>query len=211
MSRAFIVLFVAACSDFATPAELDHPQVLAVRADPPALSGPGSVALDVVVAGDDGLIVPERIAYFPALGTMTDNGLYVPPDPVPTTPTDVHIDVEVNIPGRAEPLLAEKWIELGAETTRENPRIHALYVGDNEATGALIELDLVTDVEVATDVDNQIAWYSTVGVIENYRDNPAVFLVEPEEIEGATGTLIAVVRDERNGVSWHTQPVAWAP
>ena len=56
----------------------------------------------------------------------------------------------------------------------------------------------VLSVDIGADIYD-VAWYATVGSIEQYRSTPAE-LVAPDE--PGSGWLIAVVRDAFGGVVW---------
>jgi hypothetical protein len=56
VKRCLVLVVVAACSDFATPSNLDRPQIIAVRSSPPSIAPGESAQLDALVAGPDGVI-----------------------------------------------------------------------------------------------------------------------------------------------------------
>src|SRR5512135_2159121 len=57
------VLLLGACADFATPAELTKPTVLAVIADPPLVPPGAESALSVVLVGPDGPMDPDATTW----------------------------------------------------------------------------------------------------------------------------------------------------
>ncbi len=215
-----VVLPLAACGDFPTPAELTKPTILAVIAEPPLVSEGQSTELSVVVAGPDGPMTPDEAVYaltetlpgVPPFGTLEDHGdgtaTYTAPDPLPELPEDAppFDSVQLSVTAGEDTITAVKAIAV-ADFVLENPRITSMVVGEVEAEdGQHIASDVVYPiaVEIAPPAseDASYAWYSTVGGIEQYQSNPAE-LVGAEE--AGDGWLFVVVRDGvmgLGGVGW---------
>ncbi len=218
MRSAFVlVVLVAACGEFSTPAELTKPTILAVIADPPLIAEGESTTLSVVVAGPEGPMIPEAAGWalvetlpgVPPFGELTahDDGTatFTAPDPVPDLPDGAPpvSSVELTVTAGELTLKTIKLLVV-TDVPAANPAITSLIVGEVEAEdGQHVATDVVYPIEVAIDPepgeDATYAWYSTAGVIEEYQSNPAE-LIGAEE--AGDGWLFVVVRDGRGGVAW---------
>jgi hypothetical protein len=182
VKRAAILIALSACSDFATPSNLDRPQIIAVRSSPASLAPGESALLEVLVAGPDGVI--DASAEWELLtgdATLQDNVLS----------TSTEVTGEVTVKATVDGLTAEKRVGLGEH--RENPTIE---IGDDIAVAPDSVVPLAADVSVA---DPRVTWYATCGEIERYRD--AVTELDTGD-EPCAGWVIAVGRDEVLGVGW---------
>lgn len=211
---ALIALSIG-CNDFATPAELDRPQVLAIVAEPPALAAGERAALSVVVAGPEGQIEPAMpmwasvapVPNAPAVGTVERDGdtyYYVAPPMQPAmNPTLALVEVTVDV-GRDAPLVANKALAVGSLILR-NPVVESFTADGTDvldaevmsvAAGATVPIEVgVVD---GLPLDGFVSWYSTVGEIELYRSNPTEIVFDT----AAEGWLFAVVRDGMGGIAW---------
>ena len=208
------------CNDFATPAELAATQILAVRADSPAIPTGERTRLSILVADSAG-VVPDPVVTWqtvsfaagrPPIGAVEVDGgepWYRAPDALPDgEPTIAVVQATVTASGRE--LIAVKGIGVGL------PRIPNIAVTElaaagapvapgeaiTAAPGARIELDVRTEPPAGEDVT--YAWYATTGTLELYRRTPVE--LEAPEVPGA-GWVIAVVRDGTGGVDWRIAPV----
>jgi hypothetical protein len=212
-----LVIVVAGCGDFPTPAELTKPTILAVVADPPLVDEGESTTLTVVVAGPDGPMVPDALDWtlietlpgVPPFGALVANddgtATYTAPDPLPELPDDappldsVQLDVTVG----EETLTSIKAVVV-TPVPGVNPSITSMVVGEVEAEdGMHLASDVVypisIDLDPAPGEDARYAWYSTVGAIEEYQSNPAELVAAEEP---GDGWLFVVVRDGVGGVAW---------
>ncbi len=205
---------VAGCDDFATPAQLTKPTVLAVIADPPIVAPGATAAVSVVMAGPDGPIASPTVTWslaetYPGIapfGALTPGpqgtATYAAPDPVPALPDKVPPVVTIQAVVAGEPpinaLKAIGVIDLPAA----NPAIDAITVagvsGDTAAITAGATVDLAATISPTPDDGTSYAWYSTAGEIERYQSNPTT-LVAPAA-PGA-GWVYLVVRDGKGGIA----------
>jgi len=207
----------AACDDFATPAELTKPTVLAVIADPP-LVPPGSASeLSMVLAGPDGPMGADTVEWrlvetlpgVPPFGVIepetTGAARFVAPDPVPPQPDDAPpiATVQATVAAGGETIVVVKGM-LVADIASANPSITTLAIGGTVAAdevtlraGATVALDVGT--EPAAGDDAFYAWYSTVGAIEQFQSNPCELVVTDTP---GDGWIFVVFRDGRGGVAW---------
>lgn len=220
MIRLAVVLALgaAACTDFATPAELTKPTILAITADPPIVAPGASAQLTTVVIDANGVMagLTERhslVETYPGVPPMgrvetTEGGArYVAPDPVPPLPENAppidSVQIEIDTPEGT--LTAIKVMPVAA-VTASNPVISRLTVGGSDALAGPVTLarEAAVAIEVAIEPpageDARFAWYTSAGLIEKYQSTPAE-LVAAEEAK--QGWLFVVVRDGLGGVVWH--------
>lgn len=214
------VLVAVGCNDLSTPQELSHPQILAVRADPPIMPAGARSQLSVLVAGPDGEVQPEQtdwavadaIPGVPPVGAIEtdDDGVWF----VAPAATDGVVGVAVQVTVRladASSLVAIKGIGVGAPNPTANPSIDEVRIGD-EAAAEDVDVRLargaVTPISVAVapgpGPDAEYSWYATIGEIGLYRRNPSE-IIAPED--AGTGWLYAVYRDGAGGVAWRRLPI----
>ena len=217
-----------ACDDFATPAELTKPTILAVVADPPLVSTGGSSQLSVVLAGPDGPMTAETVEWavvetlpgVPPFGEITPGpageATFTAPDPVPEQPDGAPpvSTVQATVQAGDDQIVAVKGM-LVANIPSANPTIDVLAVSgeaaDAEDTlelagGSTVTLEVGTDPEAGDDAS--YAWYSTVGEITQYQSNPCELVAADEARDG---WIFVVVRDGRGGVAWRGQRVHVEP
>ncbi len=203
----------AGCDDFATPAELDRPQILGIAADPPAVALGETTALSIYVAGPDGEVVDPEVVWevvsvgpgLPQLGRIdpaSPTPTFVAPDDVPEEPTLAMVQATVSV--GEQPLLGQKAIVVG-RVVLSNPMLTRFAAGGTDLltdelrmfAGDVVSLSV--DIAPEQDKDTTYSWYSTVGTIAAYRSAPTD-LEAPEE--PASGWLFVVVRDGRGGIVW---------
>lgn len=208
-----LALGATACTDFASPAELTKPTILAVTAEPPVVAPGGHTALAVAVADATGPLtgLPTRWSLIetyrgvPPMGTLSGT-TYTAPDPLPTLPAGAApVDtIQLEIDTAVGTLVAVKVVPVVSVATA-NPTITGLTVGDQDglagpvtiARAASLPLTLTT--EPAPGEDARFAWYSSAGLIEKYQSNPTE-LVAADDAGG--GWLFVVMRDGKGGVAW---------
>ena len=211
-----IAVASAGCEDFAVPAELDRPQILAIASEPASVAPGERARLSILIAGPDGPLTPDAVSWslttepgVPQLGRIEregDDAFYVAPAAVDDDPTGTLIEAEVSA---GEVALTGLKAMVVTELDLQNPVVTAFERDGQEVEraelpvlrGAHFELAIALAPE-ATD-DLEVAWYSTSLTIEKYRSHPTEVVV-PEEAED--GWLIAVARD-RGGVGWLAIPV----
>jgi len=215
-----IAVASAGCEDFATPAELDRPQIIAMASEPASVAPGERARLSLLVAGPAGPIAPEAVTWtltttpgVPELGRVEEDGAetwYVAPAGVDDDPTGTLIQADVTA-GDAE--LSGVKAMVVSVLDLENPAVTALerdgeMVDDAELRvrrGVRFELAVTLEPE-ATD-DLEVSWYSTSLTIDKYRSQPTEVVV-PDDAED--GWLVAVARD-RGGIGWLTIPVVIIP
>ncbi|HVV83204.1 MAG TPA: hypothetical protein VHE35_08990 [Kofleriaceae bacterium] len=203
----------AGCTDFATPAELTKPTILAVIAEPPIVAPGAQTELSVAVVDGTGVLMDlparwslvETYRGVPPMGTLTGS-TYTAPDPIPTLPPNAPpIDsVQLEVDTSAGTLTAIKAVPV-ASVDAANPTIDTFTVGASDALagpitvthGATLDLDVVTDPPATADA--RYAWYSSVGDIEQYQSNPTTMIAADQ---AKSGWMFVVVRDGKGGVTW---------
>lgn len=208
------LFFASGCDEFATPAQLETSQIIAVISDPPVVR-PGEFAtLSAIVAGPDGEVVGlptrwESVATFNGslpLGSVVANA---DGTATYTAPTDLDPDlppvgtVEVHIDTADGERVAVKAIGI-ANLAATNPSLDAI-VFDGVPASASATLATGQTVELAVNItpepsdDAIYAWYSTVGEIERYQSSPTSMIASDTATEG---WVFAVARDGRGGIAW---------
>lgn len=204
----------AACTDFASPAELTKPTILAVTADPPIVAPGAQAQLAVAVADGEGVIeglttrwsLISTYSGVPPMGTIAGN-TYTAPDPVPALPPNAPpVDsVRLEVDTGTTTLVAIKVMPVATVAGAANPAIAAVKVGDADglagpvtvARNASVALEVTT--EPAAGDDAKFAWYSSAGEIEKFQSNPTTLVADDEARDG---WLFVVVRDGKGGVAW---------
>lgn len=188
--RAILVasaaLFAAACDDSQAMALLDHPQILAVRAEPPAVAAGGEAHIDVLASDSTGAVF------------VVDQGMVSAPPEIPAgQPVAMPIEVSLTIEG--ETLLASKSLVVGVQA--DNPAVAKLGVPDE------VPPDSETALRVAAaggTGELSYARYTSLGTLEGYRSREATLVAGDE---AGDGLVLVVVRDAQGGVDWLSAPV----
>ncbi|MEZ4401036.1 MAG: hypothetical protein R3B06_13510 [Kofleriaceae bacterium] len=216
LALTLAALAAAACTDFATPNQLERATIIAVVAEPPVVQPGDATELTVVVADATGVIerpatwtLTETFPGVAPLGTLTGAGAsatYRAPTTLPDRGPDIPpIDTAAVTVDTADGRLTAIKAVAVVPTTTANPRITALTVGGADATAAAVPVTRgqTVTVQVTTDPatgdDARFAWYSPVGDIQYYQSNPCDLVVADDAV---TGPLIVVVRDGQGGVVW---------
>jgi hypothetical protein len=209
------------CEKFASPAELDRTQILAIASEPAVIAPGGRTSLGLLVAGPDGEVASPPVTWTvveqpgqPAIGRIEiapdGSASYVAPDTVSSDPAGTLVQAAVEVDDKT--LLGVKAVVIGSLDLL-NPAVSALEVdgeplaeGDSLALSAgqstMLRVRLDPD---ATD-DAEVAWYSTALSIDRYR-LPVSTPTEAIAADTPTaGWLFAVVRD-RGGVGWRAVQV----
>lgn len=214
---ASVALGGTACDDFATPAELAGPQILAVQAEPAAVLPGETTTLSILVADQSGEVTDPAVNWQitptnpgePLLGELaageTATALYTAPGDVTATVTVASVTADVTI--ASDVLTAVKAIPIGSVPI-SNPEMQGLRAdGDDILDTSSLTLSagqtVTLEVDVGADTDGDMttfAWYSTAGEIERYQSNPTELVVR--DTTGDTW-LFVVVRNGLGGVIWH--------
>ena len=210
---AIAALAAAACTDFATPAELTKPTILAVTAEPPVVAPGARTELAVALADGTGVLtgLPTRWSLVstypgvPPMGTLTGS-TYTAPDPIPTLPANaLPIDsVKLEVDTAIGTLIAIKVVPVTTVIT-SNPTITGFTVGTGDALagpltvahGQPVDLTVVT--EPASGDTARFAWYCSAGAIDRYQSNPTTMVASDTP---TSGWLFVVIRDGKGGVAW---------
>ena len=206
-------LAAAGCTDFASPAELIKPTVLAVIAEPPVVAPGEDTQLTAVVADGSGELtglpmrwsLVETYRGVPPMGTLTGS-TYTAPDPIPALPANAPpIDsVRLEVDTGVTTLVNVKFVAVGA-VDLTNPTISSFTVGSAEAAagpitvarGAALDLAITADPPLTDDA--RFAWYSSAGEIVKYQSNPTTMTAADD---AGAGWLFVVVRDGKGGMAW---------
>jgi hypothetical protein len=204
-------LSLVACDDFASPAELSRPQILAIQSEPASVSPGESTELTLLVANTKGPVESPVVTWsIQSNFEQADEGeivvndgraTYIAPATVPQTPTLVTLEAQVEQDG--ETLIGVKGILIGGPSL-VNPTITAITLNDTAADSELVlntgrESTLAVELESPPSADATYAWYASTGVIDAYRSSPTT-IVAPDE--PGEGWIVAVVRD-RGGIAFH--------
>ncbi len=206
------VLLGSACSDFASPAELKRPQVLALRIEPAVLSPGQRGKLSALVAGPDGPIAAsvewsvERSSEDGAELLLIDGEWWLDVASVATLGNEIRLDAAISV--GEETLLATRAVEVAA-SPRANPLIESVHI-DSQAVddqGIRMELgsSLVVGLEVGIDLSHSgaVTWYASVGVLDIFHQPTAKLVAN----EPGQGWLIVVCRDGLGGLDWALVPL----
>lgn len=190
----------AACSELATPAELSRPQIIGVRADPPAVEPGGSARLSVLVAGPDGAIEPAAVHWDGPVRQDADGVTWFDAPPSPAT-VKLGLVVELD-DGTTLPAIKTIAVSAGAAGAA-NPEVGPVTVDGAAPTSA----PTATTVELTVDAGSatQVSWFVTGGSIALYRRTPTAWDT-PDEPADVTGFVVC--RDGRGGTSWRSFTVA---
>lgn len=221
---AAVLAAAPACDDFAPPSALSTSQVVGVIAEPPIVAPGATTVLTPLIATPTGPLTGS--ATVSATWTLTETlpgvapfgeviarpdgtaqyraPMVVPPLPPNAPPLD-SVQLTAVLDGRTVTTLKAVLV---AGVPTANPVISALSA-DGIAVGEALTLD--AGAELALEVrttpaagDNaRFAWYSSIGEIEKYQNNPTTLLAE----EPGQGWLYVVVRDGQLGVAWRAIPV----
>jgi hypothetical protein len=207
------------CTDFATPAELTKPTILAVTADPPIVAPGASADLTTVVVDGSGVIagltqrqmLVETYPGVPPMGRLEVEGdtvRYIAPDPVPPLPENApaldSVQIDIETPDAVLRTVKVMGVQAG---TFANPVLARFTVNGVDALTATAPITLARNAAVTIDVAidppatdmARFAWYSSAGLIEKYQSTPTE-LVAAEV--ASQGWLYVVVRDGALGVVW---------
>jgi hypothetical protein len=224
LAPASLVLFAllgSACTDFATPAELQKTTILAVVSDPPVTPPGAQSRLELVVVDQTGRVpapastwrMVETFPGVPPMGTIADNGdgtaSYTAPTnpPAPQGETPPIDSVEIELATMPRPLTVLK-AQVVADVPSQNPTLATLTVDGADATAAATARagqpsTVAVTIDPPAGKDATYAWYTTLGKIEEYQSAEATLEAEA----AGSGWLFVVVRDGLGGVAWHATPL----
>jgi len=213
---AVVLSLSAACDDIDSPAELDHPQLLAVAATPGCLVAGESASLSVLAADSAGTIAPREVRWSLVSGPGSLEGAsYRAPASSGDGGGLARVAVEVSLADSA-PLLGEKAIEVATDSEcPAAPAIVDLTTGGAAApltvrvTGAEpTEVGVRVEPPPASWDEALVTWHATCGEVDDYRQPTA--LLSPGE-DACDGVLYAVYRDGRGGTAWIERPLEVRP
>ena len=210
-----LLVLVAACTSFPTPAQLDHATVLAVIADPPIVAPGATSHLTVVVADGHGPITPpvtwamaSTYPQVPPMGAVVADSdgtaTYTAPNPVPTLPSGTPPVDTIQASVMSDPPVdALKAVGVIGGIASANPKITDVTLdGTSVRAGGSIAVKAMGQLAVATDPapDDHwtFAWYATAGTIDHYQSNPTTIV--GADLAGP-GWLYVVVRDGAGGAA----------
>lgn len=199
MKRFVLLVSLAACTEAAEPARLDHAQILAVRATPAHVAPGGSAKIDLLAANAAGDVF-EANADTLAAGELAvaraADGWYVTAG---ATPGLAPLAVALTIDGVS--WRATKQLVIGAPA--DNPQVATMQVDGADTVELSAAVGTTPTLAVqASGGDLGYAWYSSVGDLEHYRTPEAVLDADAP----ADGTIVVVVRDAAGGVTWQLLP-----
>ncbi len=215
-------LATTACDDFASPAALTKPTILAVVAEPPLVQPGAQATLTTVVVDADGVLAGlatrhALIETYPGtapMGRLEDDptgARYIAPDPVPAQPSGAppldSVRIEVDTP--IGTLTAVKVMAV-LPVTASNPTVAQLTIGGTDALTQTITMTRGASVmiEVASEPpateDTRYAWYSSAGEIEYFQSTPTELVAGDE---AGARMLYVVIRDGQGGVAWRAVPI----
>ena len=206
-----LAVVLGACESVPEPYELDHTRVMAIRAEPPAITSGERARIDVLVTDDttgprvadaDDVTIASTAE---APVSREEDGWYVAClDSNPRVAT-----VSVAIVSGDEALIATKTIAFGSHA--DNPAAPAILHDGQTGTLAIearADVMLATDPAPAVDDDTlSYRWFSSVGEIVGYTRPEAK--LKPSR--NSSGQIWLVVRDQAGGVAWTAEPASVAP
>lgn len=198
--RLSVLFFVvaAACADVPQPFDLDHARIMAIRIEPPAITGGARARIDVLVT--DSAAVP-RVAP-PDDVELDAPGLTIERDElgwsVVAPPITAIVPLALTVTTPDGPLSAQKTIAFGERAANPPPPSFAIpsLIAGREAA---LAIDEPAD-------ELSYRWFSSVGDLKGYTRAEAT--LDPI---AATGFLVVVVRDQAGGTAWTIADVEVAP
>lgn len=196
-----LLFAIVGCAEVAQPFELDHPRVMAVRVDPPAVAAGGTARVEVLITDQGG----PRVAPFAEVAVAVPFGATVGRDDrgwfvtAGQTAGLVALDITVQLSGQTATV--QKTFAIGTPTA--NPVVPEI-VGELDAIPA--SRDLVLAPSTRDDLLSY-RWFSSVGDLKGFTRAEATL----DPIAGATGNIVLVVRDQAGGTAWVIEPATVAP
>lgn len=194
MIRAAMLLLLAGCPSLPTAAELGEPQILALVAEPPCAPAGGSASLSALVAGPEGTIVPDRTSWSAGSGapiTVTDDQVQVAGDAASGATATVNVEVAVG----DTVLRGFRSFRIGGNCA--NPHVADVLVDGASAMDLTARANVELDVRLDRGSASSVAWFTTAGKIDLYRQAPTKMVVDRG---GGERVLFVVVRDGAGGV-----------
>ncbi|HPH69874.1 MAG TPA: hypothetical protein PLF40_29180 [Kofleriaceae bacterium] len=217
------LLASASCTDFAPPAALERPIVIAITAEPPTVGLGQSTRLELIVASPDGQqpvnaavwSITPTIPGVPALGSITSNvdgsATYTAPTTLPALPPDANpVDtVAVDLPiGGVDSHSVKVVPVVNLPQPPKNPVVTDLLLDNVAVTNAIVlkagvRAELSAVIAPVAGEKAAFAWYASAGKIEQYLSNPTSIVAETP----GNGWLFFVVRDGTLGSAWRKMPI----
>jgi hypothetical protein len=201
MRRAFAFVLTAACTAD-DPTRLDHPELLAVRADPPALA-PGSRArIDVLASDRAGHVFvtdPDSVTGPIPIEHAADGWYVTAPADVP--PPSATLDLALAVDG--ETRLATKDVRFGPPAV--NPALCPMTIDGTASVAVTAAFGAKPTLSVVCGApgDARYDWFTSIGTLERPLE-PTVVLHADER---GDGTIVVIERDDAGGVAWQWWPV----
>lgn len=204
----------AACDEFATPADLDRPQILAIRSVPASVGVGESATLSILVADQDGPILTPAVSWSvvtepgsPGLGsivTNSDSAVYTAPSTLEGAPTVTSIEATVGIGDLS--LTGVKAMFIGGPSLA-NPQLDEVYM-DGQSVSESVTIPTGSSVTLSISIEGlseeaTFSWYGRPGTIAEYRSAFAQYQAPDEPGEG---WIFIVVRD-LGGISYRYLPL----
>lgn len=227
-------LLLASCTDVPQPFDLDHPRIMAVRIDPPALA-PGDVASIAPLVTDptaqpriaapaevEVALPPEAAAFASLLVREPDGWRLTAPDEATLAELRVAgglaadalviVPLEIRIAGLTGPgegpLVASKTVALGARAA--NPPAPAILI-DGASPPAVMRAGAEITLGIAApDPAHSYRWFSSVGDLMGFTRAEATLDAEVPPAD-QRGQIAVVVRDQAGGTAWTLVSVEVAP
>lgn len=215
-----LIIVVASCDLGASPDELEHTHILAVRADPPGIQADQNSRIDVLATSSEGVLlrpIPTTAEFVTQIDgatlsrPATDWVVQAPSEEqlaaariaaeiAPDAPLPIIIRVTVDIDGQT--LSAEKVIVFGLSYA--NPTILDALLEDEPLGDAELVVQPDRDVTLSASTDPatglRFAWASGVGGLSGYRTDTATLTPD----NGKSGAIVVIARDETGGVTWRS-------
>ena len=196
MIRAAMLLLLAGCPSLPTAAELGEPQILALVAEPPCAPAGGSASLSALVAGPEGTIVPDRTSWSAATGapiTLNGDQVQVAADAVNGARPEIDVEVAVG------DTVLRGFRSFRVDADCANPHIADVLVDGASAMDLTARANVDLDMRLDRGSASSVAWFTTAGKIDLYRQAPTKMVVDDG---GGERVLFVVVRDGEGGVGY---------
>lgn len=223
---ALVLAAVAATGcmgDIDPPWQLDHTRIVAVRAEPPAITAGQTSKIDALLGKKGGatIVATPELATVVSPTSLSDLLTIQDGSWAVTAPddrrlaaarselglaADAPVPLQIGVSYADRTLLATKTIALGQAAA--NPPLAGILIdgvppGDGELTvDKLVKVPLSIPADDAT---YDVTWLTSCGTMHDF-DLPAAYL-KVEADDPMSGELAVVVRDARGGVSWQLWPI----
>jgi len=208
VKRLAIVVFAGACTDVPQPFDLDHPRVMAVRIEPPALAGGERATIDVLVtdvAEGPRIADPDTVVVTAPVGGLVERGVRGWEIVAPAVDELVIVPLALEVILDGAPFAAQKTVAFGERA--ENPAAPSIM---HDGARCPCKVDAASEVALTvTEPGEELSyrWFSSVGDLTGYTRAEASLA----PLRGTTGTIGVVVRDQAGGTAWTFEPAEVLP